>query len=335
MAAVLDDTVKGPAAPIGQKQICGGSLIAPTVVLTAAHCALDHASGAVKRAAELHVLLGREDLDGAGGEVLDVARVVVDPDYDATVHAPDLALLQLATPSAAPVIGLGDARAGLAEGQKARAVGWGNVGNDTYPNHLLEAALPLWNTKRCGAYWGRDFQPGLMLCASSPFGGADACDGDSGGPLVVADAAGALKLFGVVSFGTPKCGLPKTPGVFAWVASPFLRAWVARRSAALAAGDPDETPPALARLKVRAGVVRYSVSEASEVDVQLVRVTRRRITQVSTALVQRAAAGSNRFRLPRALRGHALRRGSYVLRALAYDAAGNRSRTAETHLNVR
>jgi len=175
-----------------------------------------------------------------------------------------------------------------------------------------------------------------MLCASSPFGGADACDGDSGGPLAVRDAAGTLRLFGVVSFGAKgRCGRPGIPGVFAWVASPFLRTWVVRRSAALEAGNPDETPPVVSSLAIVAGRVSYTASEAAEVAFQLVRVAHKRLSQVSTALVQRSAGGPTGFRLPRALRGRALPAGRYRLRAFAHDDAGNRSQVATAAFTVR
>jgi hypothetical protein len=175
-----------------------------------------------------------------------------------------------------------------------------------------------------------------MLCASSPFGGADACDGDSGGPLAVRDAAGTLRLFGVVSFGAKgRCGRPRVPGVFAWVASPFLRTWVVRRSAALEAGNPDETPPVVSALAIVAGRVSYTVNEAAEVAFQLVRAAHKRLSQVSTALVQRSPGGPTGFRLPRALRGRSLPAGRYRLRAFAHDEAGNRSRVATAAFTVR
>jgi secreted trypsin-like serine protease len=329
VAALVDDRMpvsNTATATDWDRQKCGGSVIAPTIVLTAAHCVMDLTTKEIAPPQVLHVVIGRTDLTAQGGERLDVARVVVDPSFRPGRLAPDLALLQLASPTTAPPIALGDARAGLAEGMTATAIGWGRTGSGAFPHKLLQATLPLWSSARCGRYWGALHQAGYMLCASSPFGGADACTGDSGGPLIVRDGAGTLRLFGVVSFGAAACGLG-APGVFAWVASPFLRTWVLRRSAAMASGDPDATPPAIGGVTVGGDAVRYTLSEPAEVVVQVVRTRGRVRTPLDTALVQERPAGPTGFRIPHALRGRRLTAGRYVLRLVATDAAGNRSPT--------
>ena len=74
---------------------CGGALVAPNVVVTAAHCTTTPAK----------VTLGRYDLDDARDldyEVLSVVRKVVHPGYDEEVVANDLALLVLERDSAHP-----------------------------------------------------------------------------------------------------------------------------------------------------------------------------------------------------------------------------------------
>ncbi len=87
---------------IGARGFCTGALIAPDLVLTAAHCLYDRDTGARLTDAELHFRAGWRN--GRAAAERSVRRSAVHPDYrhggqvkSATV-AHDLALLQLAHP---------------------------------------------------------------------------------------------------------------------------------------------------------------------------------------------------------------------------------------------
>jgi secreted trypsin-like serine protease len=338
MAAILDDR-RAPGGPPSTRESCGGTLIAPTVVLTAAHCVVEH--GRPAPAAVKHVVLGRAALDAPGGELIDVAQIVVHPRYDPERFAHDVALLRLATASTAAPAVVAGASQPLAEGQLARTMGWGarseksaELGR-TSPV-LLAADLPLWSNARCGAAYddlGVPHEPGLMLCAAALRGGRDVCQGDSGGPLMVQGRSGWV-LVGVVSWGEG-CARPGKPTNFAWPASPLLRGWVTRRAAALASGSLDVVRPEIARLTVTGRTVRYRLSEAGEVVLTLTRRDVGGAQTLPTALVQQGIAGPNELRIPTTLRGRRLHPGRYVLKAFATDPAGNLSAVVAAPFRVR
>lgn len=73
-------------------QFCGGSLIAPQWVLTAAHCLLDPYDNVLEPAA-IHVLAGSYDL--SDGERIRVSLIKVHPDYKKNGFDNDIALIRL------------------------------------------------------------------------------------------------------------------------------------------------------------------------------------------------------------------------------------------------
>ncbi|MGW3135239.1 serine protease [Streptomyces sp. NPDC001139] len=197
-------------------QFCGGVAIAPTTVLTAAHCMGEEVLGTPpNRARDLKVITGRTDLLAERGREIAVRDVQVNPGYDSATNAGDFALLTLAEPlPGSPVVAM--AAAGdpaYRPDTDAVVYGWGDLtGGGDYARTLHAARVRVLPDARCEkAYPGRDegtYVAGSMLCAGEPQGGRDACQGDSGGPLV---AQG--KLIGLVSWGSG-CGRAGSPGVY-------------------------------------------------------------------------------------------------------------------------
>jgi secreted trypsin-like serine protease len=211
--------------------ICGASLVAPSKILTAAHCV----DGA--KAADLSFVLGRPTRsDTSQGEEIGASAVTIHPQYDADTSAFDVAVVTLSRPSTAgSPIALADpvADRGLWEpGDDVRVIGWGTrAGFDvlgvTITDDLQEVDIPIVDDAECDQ--NSTLMGGIdertMVCAGNLHGTEDSCQGDSGGPLMGLGADGSLKQVGVVSWGFG-CGYPTQYGVYSRVGDALLGDWV-------------------------------------------------------------------------------------------------------------
>ena len=276
---------------------CTGTVVAPRVVLTAAHCVESIEEGAFTPVGDYALATGVADPTQATAEnVFGIAAAHVYPGFDPGILHGDAAVLILDRPTAAPPLALAGAAAAAlyVGGATVQLAGWGltRANARQAPNNLQATTMVVQTPGLCKKQtrsFYPEYSPAAQACLlDRPDKSSGGCFGDSGGPAIGLRADGTPVQIGITSTGGPFCST-KLPNVLTRV--DLVSTWVTEWIAATEAGAP---PPLVDPSSPLPTMTPHGAEEFTIFT--LVNAFGRRFTNAREIFGQCRRAGRTRFR---------------------------------------